>query len=801
MARTEPVLKEEVRIEQKIVDEGIPQRERIVNEEVRQVAAANIVARGKDAEYARLVATPPDALPTALDVATYQDVFNAYAKEGLAGNKEAAQKADTLKRAFEHGGRITAQAFQMRKQVVAAMKNARPGDALLDAIYEPDHVMAAQIERAENNGRTAEAERIRQRWRDTGIPALKAKLKGRWFGQDINLDDPATYSDPKRASEAFKQVSLAKGNFWDAEVQVRYGAMLSAIRGIMADAPGGAAYSMFRQTVILPLADVIGLDPKGAAARYKNLANMETLRLAWSKAITNGMTTMETERPSLQESVGHEATSFYDKPQRGGIGGIAGRGVNAGITVRIAMDEMQKTFTAYVEVVNQARAIARKKGLAGKEADAYAENLMHDFKSPAWSEAIWEGKQTSFQQDPDAVLKIVMAAQHVQVPYDVPVIGGAKPLTFPLPFSKTLWNIGKVGGRISPLGLLHALFAKATGDPHANQYLAEQVVGATLTATMYGVYDYLRDKVDWDEIGESMTPAGKNMAYRTGRQPMSAGIPLTSGKRWSYSRWEPVATTIPLTMALLYGARAVAKGDTEGALTALKFMGKTMTRKTFAQSLSNIVDWVEEPDGSATARLISQTLGQYVPAAAKQGMRAGQETMPERKVWGTGKEFMENALKRFVQGSLELPGTTAVDEWGRDKKREEGPTKGANAGEKMVNRAWKNVSPADIRTENMTLGDKVIFNYNRTAQKLYFIAESDQQYKWKGETVFMDDSQLRQFRQLSGQAADKAVHLLKPSVDAPTEADIDAIKHIISETRKRAEGQLANEWHGGIKAA
>ena len=762
-----------------MVRRGVLEGDRIVVDQVRKAAQADIAASGPDAAVVRLNKLPVDAWTTKDNLA-FEELLNTWGREAIA--KADPKRMDALVELSENyrrGGTKQAQALQSRRDRVMG-----PAERLSLALFELPEYMKAREARADDSGRPAEAKRVRDEWK-AKLPDITKKLKER----GVDLSDPTTFTDNTKAATAYKEIHALKGTVWDAIHEFQYDMMLMNPTGMAADTAGGIAYTAYRRLLVKPVEALLEGGPRGMAREVKLATSFDSMRRAWERATRNWMETQRTELPSLEVEAGRKGTIGADTLHHG-IGGKPGRALRWASTTRMANDEFVKSFAAQYELASMAKRIAGKEGLKGDAFDSRVDALMADKTSKAWDEALWEAKESTFQHEPGPWMKAGIDLVRKPVPLDARVFGGARPLTFIFPFLKTPANIVKTGLRLSPLGAIPAGWkAIWRTDPHWKTYVAEQMVGATIMGTLYAAYDYLKDKVDWDEVGDNLTPAGKAMSYRTGRQPLSVAVPLTDGGRASYGRIEPLATTAPATLALIYGARALAKGDGDGAMRAAKYLASTVENKTYFQSLANLTMFASDPTPGGASRYVSQIIGSFSPALLKQYQRATQETMPERKVWGQGKEFAENAAKRLGETMVESAGTTGVDLWGRDKKRAEGPA------------AYKMVSPVDLRTEDMTLGDKVFFAYNKTAKKDYYPPESKPDYKWNGETVFMDDAQFRQFRQLAGQAADKAVHLLKPSVDAPTEDDIDAIKHIITKTRTMAEGQLANEWHGGIKAA
>ena len=436
-----------------------------------------------------------------------------------------------------------------------------------------------------------------------------------------------------------------------------------------------------------------------------------------------------------------------------------------GPTVRRANDEFVKSLVAEMEVGAFAYRQAKAEGYKGEELSRRIDELVGDMQSKAWDKAVAEAQRITFQTELSKREKAL--GEFIQQP-----IGstGLRPGSFIVPFYKTLWNIFKTGVRMSPFGAPKAAWSLAKGQEDGVQRLAEQLLGAAIIAAIWS----MGDDDDWITGAEGMsTEVGRDLAWRTN--------PPASIKGVQYGRMEPFGTVLPL---LLDGVRALKRGDEKAVSGIADSIAGQLENKTFAQGLAKVARLIQSHDVASLGRFAGDVAGQFYPAAAKAAKRSTLDTMRETKAWGQGDEKYKMMGKRFVERTLELKGTPDVDLWGREKKQPLGTW------------AERMVTPFSRRDTEITVGDRLLLAWNKTADKPYLPQSPEPYITVKGKKHYLTERQYHDFQVDAGREADREVQRQLGDVRQPSADDIETLKKIIADARDRIRKQNRAEWTG-----
>ena len=465
---------------------------------------------------------------------------------------------------------------------------------------------------------------------------------------------------------------------------------------------------------------------------------------------------------------------------------------------RIAQGEGLKDTEAVKERIEalvtdkNSRAWEAAQNFNGPELRQRIAELVLDPYSEAWTRAIEVARELTFKKRGARLQETLMRIKQ-RHPNS----------TYIMPFLLTPYNIFAAGGRRTapwavPTTMSELRRAMATGD--YRKAIPQMAEGLLALAVILVLLD--NDPEDpW--ITGSLPEFRRETRAEAQRtfHPQSVKI---GGQWWSYSRVEPFATTLGMTIDWI---NAIRSGSPERmAKDPLKSLFGQINNKTFLTGISDLLQVVtaDEP-AEAAARWASNFGAAWMPNIVRTVGRAGREHYPYRGVWGEGVDWVERLLKRTVQ-KTEVAGwivkdEPAIDPWGRKR-----PTSGPfnKPGSDFV---WRLLSPIRVHDEDVVVGDRVILNWNLQQSDDKFIspihvpAKSYKHPKTKKMT-YMTPEQYTQFLTLSGHLARYIVDNTRGlNADNPRQRDVDFVKKTMTRSRSRVKKALIREWQGGSPVA
>lgn len=342
--------------------------------------------------------------------------------------------------------------------------------------------------------------------------------------------------------------------------------------------------------------------------------------------------------------------------QTGAIGGKLGRAVRLPFRLLDATDKYFFEVAASAETHKQAYRRAMKDVKEGKAQDvesryeeivrslAEKKGEFQDIRVAADKAA----RERIFREDPDKALEALNRMRSALGPVGHII----------LPFTTTPWNIAKMAGRRSPLGMKkffkwymeeRALAQKEgrkmnpmppeVGDDLARAMLGTAIFGSMLAAANGGLI-----------TGSGPTDTKKRKLLQdTGWQPYSFKI----GDNYvPFSRFEPISTVMGI--AADFG-ESIASGKEMSRSDLLdKFFGsfaQNVTNKTYLKGLSDAANLISDPMqfGQQYLRNIS---GSVVPNIVRKGAQLVDPTVRELRPEGEGPGAFVESLGRAVASGI-----------------------------------------------------------------------------------------------------------------------------------------------------
>jgi hypothetical protein len=271
------------------------------------------------------------------------------------------------------------------------------------------------------------------------------------------------------------------------------------------------------------------------------------------------------------------------------------------------------------------------------------------------------------------------------------------------------------------------------------------------------------------------------------------------GDQWyNYGRIEPFATALGLMVDM---ADAIANGDAWDALQSpFASVLKQIDQKTFLAQLSDLFKAIEsvvydrEEPLDAVLKFAGNFFTGFVPNAVKAPIRAGKATVPERRVSAARGQRTEKILQRMIQGTevgtYFNPDYPKIDLWGRERMRD-----GSPIAHPHTDFLWRLLVPAQSPRYNDTVGDRMIYNWNRLHPDEPYRPDGAQpKITIEGVTIRLNDQQFMEFQKRRGQMA---LELLQAYAEAneidatnPDAADMEVLRTAFSEGTEYAKGSM-----------
>jgi len=673
--------------------------------------------------------------------------------------------------------------------------------ALAESMLTPPEAERLKLKRAYDEGDMKTAEELRRKWAQQVLD-LRDQLA-------LNGVDLAVASQDEIATfRAMKALAAMKAPAWDKVYEYWRNSILSAPATQVANFTGNlanAAWYMSIERLAATAINTIVRDPKGPQwGEFKHLArglvlDTKAARAAWlqgdvhaffqgvspglHRGIRNFWKSYVAEVPILEAEAGRRAAQKVEEPTIA-IGGRLGGGIRTPQRTLLAVDELQKAVIAEMEVGARAFRRGKAAGLEGDALQMFIAEETADIQSASWADAIDVAQKLAFQEELGRVGKGILFLRRT--------IPG---LRYVIPFVTTLVNIVARGiNELTPVGSIGALHklqrAIRTGDTTGlSEKLGQQLLAWSILALFW-------DNDENDPWITGAVPETRPGPRRLSRETYPTQSVKISGRWWEYSRLpEPFSTAISLCVdavnAVKSGQPARLLNDPIDAL-----LGQ-IKNKTFMAGIADILNAIDSDKPiDSTARWASGFGASWVPNIIRASGRATKDYIPERRVWGRGKDWWERLGRRTLERAFELPwpeNQPAYDNWGREVERPGSPYWSGP----LTDWLWRMMIPVEVRDREPLLGPRVIAAWNREhPEDPRYIYEPRRRVTLLKKEYDLTDAEYAEYHRLSGEIARRMVDYAAPYLDPDnvTEWQVDVVKKWINKGRAMARKRLARQW-------
>jgi hypothetical protein len=719
---------------------------------------------------------------TDVDTVIAKTIVNREASEALqSGDPQRVADSMALIEAYRNTGSAQGRAFRQRFDPVETPAE-RMARAISESILEPPRKERERRNKARREGRHEEADKINDDWAKE-LEKLKERLKA--LGVDLDNLWEDGYSR-RQAGEILATIEHAKAPVWDKLFEYWRNSILSLPTTQMANVIGNVGHASWHFTAerfTEALVNTLIKRPDSAQlGEFKYM--LAGMLPGMSEGARNFLTTWQTETPTFEARIGREGQWRIEDPNTA-IGGKRGRVVRWPQRLLLAVDDFSKTVFTRMEVGVNAYRIAKAEQMSGEALSQRMQELMMNEESAAWDSAYDSALELTFQQQGIPTLQAIKKSA-LSFRRDVPFV------RYLLPFITTPANIFATGIKKSPLGAAGIPIKMYKNHKDGRHVLhgvpknvAEQVLAWALVLALLG-----NDEEDpWITGAEPESTFDKRqVGYRTA-PAMSI---LLNGKYYSYSRVEPFATAIGLTVDFVNALRS---GDTERMVDVpLASLKGQIGSKTFLSGMADILQAVQQESTSqGLARWASNFATSWVPNIVRGAGREASDYYENRRVWGTRSEWFARLGKRTLQ-KTELSAIQEYpiyDVWGRPATRSQtgmGPA---------TDWLYRITVPIRIQNKETFVADQVIINYNlRNPEDERFPLAPRPYYTDKGKTVYMTDGQYAELARLTGETARQSLEGIQFDIQKPRLEDVEWINKACAEARGEVRDLLKQKWAG-----
>ena len=744
-------------------------------------------------------------------------------------NPDAWVNASILTDSYRRTGTPIGRSFRQRRDpVMGPLERAQ--QFISEAILIPDK----KAEKAIDKARTPQERK--QAYVDWTKRAQKIKESLKTEGVDIDKMTAEDMKDPRITSSIIRAISAKRATLGDKIYEYWQNSILSGLLTHVVNTTGNLTNAITEYGLYTPLTAAIN-SAVGSKAGLR-LGDLPYLYKAmWPgilRAAHNSRMAFATEMEQLGTQVRGEDPFNYRRTDTRGpaIGGKTGRIVRAiGYRPLRAMDEAAKSLIGEMQTNAEAHRIATKEGLSGNALTERMNELTEDLEGPAWQAAYDKAEYLAFQSHLGRASSLLAMRRNLIMKWFVPFV--TTPINiFRAGVRHTLLGTPIAAYRrwLKPSGNLEASAARIAGseritDPEKLKIRTEEVrqelrnadtvhrIAEQLVAlgTTYAIASAIMGQKDDDE---PRITGSKPMKFRANRgagdiiyrtaPPFSIRV---EDKYYSYSKIEPIATSLAITVDTLNGIRDLKEGqDASARLDDFVAGMKEMVRdKTFFYGITQIVDLVDSGRKNVLSNLLARQIVSFVPNLARQTAAATDPMIRERRVFGTssakqqGESFMSKLQSRTSYLALPTAGRapeSTVDIYGRDVKKP------------MESFVGRLLSPVvrydpDKQPEEVRKIDQALIRYNReNPNEPYYPDIPDPYLRIDKKTYYLSDKQYHDFLKTSGEGILRI--LTARMMDGRLKLDgeigetqIKQIKRVIDNTREIERNKLKLTLTGG----
>ena len=300
------------------------------------------------------------------------------------------------------------------------------------------------------------------------------------------------------------------------------------------------------------------------------------------------------------------------------------------------------------------------------------------------------------------------------------------------------------------------------------------------------LYSLAKDKDDddqpkWITGSTSLRKGKREMQYRTA-PPQSIRI---GGKWYSYSRIEPMATSMALILDTINGDGTSMSERTWKTVTGL------VRDKTFMRGLADVIAWMESGNLYKIDAWSSNFAASYMPNIVRTALRSGDPYVRQYMVEDPDNHWSDWA-KRTMEKALPSPAFAPqpkVDLWGNDVAKTP-PTS-----HPVSDFLYRLTVPVNVQEAVTPVNvDRLIMNWNaQNPSEQWYPTLPSATYKKDGKKIRMSEQEYHDFLKVRGQYALRLLGNRRFNFSNPTERDKKAIGNAFSRSTSLARRTLARK--------
>lgn len=729
--------------------------------------------------------------------------------------------------AYRNSGTNAARAFRMRRDDLKSPAE-RYREALMGALFEYDPRVRkkfADLRDTINDPSTSPRKKRRAIEEQDTLFKREARRSER-VREDLHKAglnprglNPVSMSDPTTAHAVMDTARRARTGVGDALYWIWMNNILSGPLTHMANIIGNSINMMWRFGVVKPIEGAAGTiegafggDPDFTLSDWMVMWKMigpamvaggRNMAVSWaSNRQVFDEAILGEKQPTL--TFKGEQVQLPDAGPRSKIARAAGLG---GYPLKLLMveDQFFKSFAATLEAYALAHRQAVREGLKGVERANRVQELLsptqllygqYSYANEIWTQSLEEGRKAVFQDDPSKLGQTALELRNG-------ALGGV--FKWVIPFVRTPDRIFVRGMHMSWLGAmagtLNALIKGAEAvkggeikwiSPLASRRegVAGDIAVAVTSLAVLMLLMGLRD----DEEGRPRITGSASRDYRTRAEQYRTAPPQSirlGGKWYSYSRLEPFATGLAMTIDTLESQEQ--GGDF--LLSPVQSLVAQTRDKTFLRGIGSLVEAFEQmakddPDELRGADMLAQLIRRtlitgWVPNLFKQGVRAASPEITESRP-SKDDPFWDRQLAGIEYDLLPWAGfadTMRYDVWGREIKRD-APVDGRFAGF-----MWRLAIPINVSEDDLHPLDLLLDNYNDRVQRGEFgdnpnaieihAHPPSRSFTRNGERIEMTSEEYQAFVRDAGRAASERLLGMGLNIEEPGIRDAIVVRDVM----------------------
>jgi hypothetical protein len=641
------------------------------------------------------------------------------------------------------------------------------------ALTNPTKKELRQLRRLQ---RAEERQAILQQIRERTLKTLKdLQAKG------IELDK-VDWSNPLEAAHVIREIQAVRSEWSEKIYEYWINAILSLPSTHLVNTVSNLLMTLASLVIERPLQAMINdlfiKDPGLPTLGELPIIYKAVIKKALPVALYRARLAFKTELSILDDEVGG-GTRFRTEVETVAIGGTVGRTVRIPKRLLLFSDEIFKNLAFYAQKASLLYRAGKAYGLQGQALERFVWEGMDEDTTGIDQAAYQFALKQVFQEDVPPIIKSVIRFRRDHLLF-----------RYLFPFLVTPTNVFRRAVRYTWPGTIILAWRLGRGTIGKEEALERFVQNAIGWFTFWTIWLLTSDDDDDPRRtvitgSTSIARGARDLAYRA-QPPASIKI---ANRWWSYSRLDPLATTLQIWVDTVRLIRAGLKDPEEAFRQAWQTATGVVTDKTFVATLDDLALLPLDPGGTVL-RMAQRYSTSFVPALLRSVVRASddvlRDTRPSREgVWWT-KELFEKAFRGALAPWTLQP---RVDLWGRpiSTKTFEAP---------VTDFLFRLLTPVQGRLLDVHPADIVLLRWNQQhPREQYHPVLPDREFTYRGRTFWMPDDVYHKFLVVSGKlAATELASIFRKIPERPTRDHIEIIERVIERARREARRAILYEY-------